>query len=145
MAHAASFDIKTAADFFDQMVLPQYHDFLTDNASSRFALLCAVVAYHMHEWANNRTEFRAADFKARYPSKAHLAELFELARRLVNGTKHFANRVRTRTQTGFSSAFSDAFTRPLYVVRDDGSEISADDLLREIIDFWKGEQVAGAF
>ena len=145
MSHSGSFDVKTPAGFLGQMVVPQYNDFLTNNASSRFALLCAVVAYHMYEWANNRTEFREADFKVRYPAKAHLAEWFELARRLVNGTKHFENRIATRTKTGFSSAFSSAFARPLYVIKDDGSQVSADDLLKEMVDFWSDEHAAGAF
>ncbi len=34
MSHAGSFDIKAPADFLGQMVLPQYNDFLTNNASS---------------------------------------------------------------------------------------------------------------
>jgi hypothetical protein len=135
MSHTASFDIKEPSDFLEQMVLPQYNDFLTNNASSRYALLCTVVAYHMYEWANNRTEFREADFRTRYPAKAHLAELFDLARRIVNGTKHFKNRIGTQTEKEFSSEFSDEFSRPLSVIKDDGSKISADILLREIVDF----------
>jgi hypothetical protein len=145
MSHTGSFDVRTATDFLDQMVVPQYNDLQDNNASSRFALLCAVVAYHMYEWANNGKKFSEPDFKSRYPAKAHLAGSFELARRLVNGTKHFQNRIGTRTQRGFPSAFSNAFARPLYVIRDDGTEISADDLIREIVEFWKAEKAAGAF
>ena len=94
MSHTGSFDVKTPADFLGQMVLPQYNDFLTNNASSRFALLCAVVAYHMYEWANP-VKFSEADFKNRYPSaKAHLAEWFELAR----GSSMAPNTSRTRSR-----------------------------------------------
>jgi hypothetical protein len=145
MSHSASFDIKTPSDFLERMVLPQYDDFLTNNASSRYALLCIVVAYHMYEWANNRQEFTKVDFEARYSAETHLVGSFELARRLVNGTKHFKNRIETKTQTGFSSAFSEEFRRPLSIVRDDGSETSADSLLREIVEFWKAEHAAGVF
>ena len=82
------------------MVVPQYNDFLTNNASSRFALLCAFVAYHMFEWANNRREFREADFKARYQAKAHRAEWFELARRLVNAPSTFRTGSRQEHSLG---------------------------------------------
>jgi hypothetical protein len=66
-----------------------------------------------------------------------------LERRLVNSTKHFKSQIETSTQKGFSSAFSNAVTRPLYVIRDDGTEINADDILREIAEFWKSEQAVG--
>jgi hypothetical protein len=145
MAHTSSFEVKTAEDFLTQLVLPQYDDFLRNNASSRFALLCAVVTYHMYEWVNNPSKFQEADFRIRYPVEAHLAYLFELLRCLVNSTKHFRNRIGTRTQVGFSPAFSNAFSRPLYIIRDDGSEISADDLLKETVEFWKGQHAIGAF
>jgi hypothetical protein len=148
MSHSGSFGITTPAEFFDQLLLPQHRDFLSDN-SSRFALTCAVFGYHLYEWVNTAPgkDFKA-DFKGRYsshPAKDHLAEMFDLARRLTNGTKHFGNRVGTGTQSGFSSAFSSAFRRPLYVIRDDGSQIGADELLREIVDFWVAEHAAGAF
>ena len=58
MSHTGSFDVKTPADFLGQLVVPQYNDFLTNNASSRFALLSAVAAYHMYEWANRRNSAR---------------------------------------------------------------------------------------
>ncbi len=68
-----------------------------------------------------------------------------MARQLVNGTKHFENRIATGTQSGFSPAFSSAFARPVDVIKDDGSQVSADDLLKEMVDFWTAEHAAGAF
>jgi len=112
MDHKSSFDIKTPNEFFEQMVLPQYDDFLKNNASSRYALLCLVLNYHMYEWANNKTEFNKTDFRTRYPGKQGLIELFDLARKVTNGTKHFKNKIETRTQIGFSPEFS-VFTRVL--------------------------------
>ena len=151
MGHSSSFGITTPAEFFDQLLVPQHHDFLSDNASSRFALTCAIFGYHLYDWVNPtrvvQNNFRA-DFEAHYqrhPAKVHLAEMFDLTRRLTNGTKHFRNRVGTGTQAGFSSAFSSDFRRPLYVIRDDGSQIGADELLKEIVDFWTAERAAGAF
>ena len=118
MSHSGSFGITTPGEFFDQLLLPQHRDFLSDNASSRFALTCAVFGYHLYEWVNTAPgkDFKA-DFKARYsshPAKDHLAEMFDLARRLTNGTKHFGNRVGTERNRDlarlFHPRFADLFT-----------------------------------
>jgi hypothetical protein len=84
-------------------------------------------------------------------------DLFKTGRIITNGTKHFLSKrdtkrqkrntkrpkIDTKRQAGFSSAFSDGFARPLIIVRDEGSEISADKLLREMIKHWEGEKAAG--
>lgn len=149
MCHQSSFDITTAEKFFDYIVKPQYEDFVEKNSSQRHALLTTIVAYHMYEWVHN-TKFRKPDFENIYkdhPKSQELAKTFELARLLTNGTKHFGSPVETRTQTGFSSAFSDAFTRPLIVkypnniIEDsDSAEESADIFLRKMIDFWEEQK-----
>ena len=54
MLHVSSFDIRTAQCFLNKMVIPQYEDFLKDNASSRHALLTSILVFHMFEWANPR-------------------------------------------------------------------------------------------
>ena len=41
--------------------------------------------------------------------------MFELARNIANGTKHFSKKAKTQVQTGFSSGFSDGFACPLNV------------------------------
>jgi len=70
---------------------------------------------------------------------------FEIARKITNGTKHCIQAIETKTQRGFSSDFSDDFARPLIVVQDDGTDLSVDRLIREIIDYWRGEKTAGKF
>lgn len=145
MTHTGSFGVTTPREFFEQMILPQYQEFLNDTASSRAALLCVIVAYHMYEWVNGPEEFSEGKFKTRYPDKANVAEFFELARRLVNSTKHFANRIATRTQAGFSPEFSDEFARPLCIIRDNGSEISANILIGSLVEFWRDRQADGLF
>jgi hypothetical protein len=151
VAHSSSFNIATAADFFRMVVIPQHEDFVANNASSRHALLAIIVAYHMYDWVHG-TRFTVSDFKSTYPQDQPLADVFELARNITNGTKHFepkaktrTQKAKTRTQTGFSSAFSEAFARPLMVEFPDGSEKSADSFLREMVDFWRVQERNGAF
>lgn len=145
MAHSSSFAIVSADDFFYEMLLPQHRDFVANNASSRHALIAIILSYHMYEWAHNREEFSKERFTKRYPLETELVDLFELARKITNGTKHFENRASTRTQSGFSSAFSEGFARPLVIVKENGSEISADALLDALVGFWKSQKAAGAF
>jgi len=145
MNHTSSFEIKNAETFFNEMVLPQYEEFLRNNSSSRYALLTTIMAYHMYDWVHNK-KFTSARFKAAYPSQTSMVQDFDAARLLTNGTKHFCNQpVTTRTQTGFSSAFSDEFARPLIIQYPDGTEISADQFIRKLIEFWKDQKANGAF
>ena len=145
MAHKSSFEIKNADTFFNEMVLSQYEEFLRNNSSSRYALLTTIMAYHMYAWVHNR-DCTPAAFKAAYPSHTSLAQDFEAAQLITNGTKHFRNKsVATRTQTGFSSAFSNEFARPLIIKYSDGTEISADQFIRKLIEFWKDQKANGAF
>jgi hypothetical protein len=146
MSHEASFGIATPGQYFTTLVLPQFTDFLADNSSVRHALLATMAAYHMYEWVHPGSKFTADTFRSIYPSHAKLAESFEEARQITNGTKHFVTRsVKTRKQAGFSSAFSDGFAKPLVIVLEDGSEKSADRLLRELVEFWQGQHRSGAF
>lgn len=142
MTHTSSFDITTADDFFRKIVIPQYKDFVANNSSSRHALLTTIVAYHMYEWVNAK-KFTISDFKSTYPQDASLANVFELARNITNGTKHFKSKAKTRTQKGFSSDFNDGFARPLVVEFPDGSKESADMFLSKMVDFWRDKLPQG--
>ena len=147
--HESSFDIRTPRDFLHRMILPQYEDFIGHNASTRYALLAFIVVYHMYEWVNPRKKFTKEGFQSLYPSDPDMAATFDLARGIVNGTKHFKptgcqHRPKTHMQTGFSSAFSDGFARPLNIEAPDGTSESVDILLRKM-DFWKRQEQLGSF
>lgn len=74
-----------------------------------------------------------------------MADLFDLARKIANGTKHFSPRASTHVQGGFSSAFSDAFAMPLRVEFPDGRYELADGFLRKMVEFWEHQEQQGAF
>jgi len=145
MKHETNFDVMSARDFFDIVVLPQYEDFRKNNSSRRHALLSVVVTYHMFEWANNQTKFTLDCFKSLYADDALLADHFELARGITNGNKHFCSKIKTMSQEGFSSDFNSDFARPLNVIRSDGTKISMDELLEEMVQFWKNQRDSGKF
>ena len=65
-----------------------------------------------------------------------MADYFELAAKITNGNKHFRPKANTRRQPSFSTAFSDAFARPLIVKIESGMEKSADRFLRALVNSW---------
>lgn len=144
MSHSSSFGITTADDFFREIVMPQYDDFIANNSSRRHALLATIVSYHFYEWVHHK-KFTVKHFNLSYQLQTSMADAFEIAREITNGTKHYKQKCVTRTQKGFSSAYSDGFARPLLIEGKDGIDKSADILLREIIDFWKDQKISGAF
>ncbi|MDD9991958.1 MAG: hypothetical protein OXP75_09150 [Rhodospirillales bacterium] len=144
MRHKSSFGIHDANDFLNNMVLPQYQEFLKKNSSSRAALLTFMLVYHMYEWVHC-CAFSQEHFLETYPTDKHMCVFFETARRICNGTKHFAQRADTTVQSGFSSGFSDGFARPLNVTLAGNRQESADRLLHELVQFWERQKQVGAF
>ncbi len=144
MIHNASFNIRTPRDFLHEMIIPQHEDFVQNNASARRALLTIILLYHMYEWVHRR-KFTRDHFETTYPSEYGMADLFDLAEKITNGTKHFRPKAKTQVQVGFSSGFSDEFERPLNVEFPDGRHESADIFLRTIVEFWSRQERLGAF
>jgi len=70
MVHTSSFDITNADAYFNEMVLPQYENFIKRNSSSRHALLTTILLYHMYEWVHKR-KFREQEFKTTYPDHSN--------------------------------------------------------------------------
>ena len=153
MSHESSFNIRTARDFLHEIVIPQHDDFIANNSSSRHALLTILVSYHLYEWVHPQEKFSKDHFSENYKNELGMADIFELARGISNGTKHFLPKATTRTQTGFSSAFSEAFARPLNVefpkdtvdVSLSQKSVSVDLVLSKIVEFWKKQEKRSAF
>lgn len=146
--------VNNAHDFLHKIVIPQHKDFIKNNASVRHALLSFIVINHLYEWVHRKERFNIEHFLSRYGTdkeKEEMAEMLDLARKIANGTKHFTQKIKTRKQGGFSSAFSDGFARPLNVETEEGSqisrsygkEISVDILLRRMVEFWIIQEKSG--
>ncbi|WP_235500054.1 hypothetical protein, partial [Vibrio cholerae] len=135
---SSSFQVIDAKSYFNIMVKPQYEQFLAQNSCVKSALLSTMLTYHMYEWAHPKEKFSIERFEKRYPEQKELANLFEMARDITNGLKHFKVKpTTTRSQRGFSSAFSNAFARPLIIVSPSGEEISVDQFLEKMVMFWQ--------
>lgn len=136
------FVIGSPEHFFSHVVIPQHRRFVESNSDVGAAVCAIVMTYHLYEWATGET-FQRDSFPVKYPNDLNLLELFDLARRVTNGVKHAKPKIETVSQSGFSSAFSSSFSRPLNIVQNDGSKVSVDELLDTMIEFWTRQQQAG--
>ena len=144
MTHESSFNIRNPHDFLCEMIIPEHEEFKANNSSARHALLAIVLVHHMYEWVHG-TKFCVDHFASAYANEDGMAERFDLARNIANGTKHCQPRASTQVQSGFSPAFSDAFAKPLTVEFPNGRRQSVDSFLREMVEFWKRQERHGAF
>ena len=144
MKHHSSFGISTPHEFLRELVLPEYRAFIRRNSSARHALLTIILVYHMYEWVHGR-KYTREHFNKAHPGEQQVAERFEIAAKITNGTKHFRSKAKTRRQSGFKSGFSDAFARPLNVQFESGKEESVDRFLAALVGFWKRWAVDAGF
>jgi hypothetical protein len=152
---AASFDVTTPAHFYDLVVRPQYRLFcrsypraISPSAQkSRHAILSIICTYHLYDWFHQGEKFTQAHFDMHHPGQAAVREMFELARKVANGSKHFTSRIASRVDQSFSAEFSPEFAQEAYpallIVNDDGTEVHVNDLLSVLIGFWKSQRQSG--
>ena len=132
------FTLSSAEEYFNKLVAPSYEDFLAKNSDVRAALSTTIFGYHLYE-KKFLKEFKRKEFEKNPPSKVLDVEILDLAREITNSTKHTDVRIVTVVQSGFSSAFSNAFARPLNIELADGSKVSMDEFLERLVMSWKEE------
>lgn len=114
-------------------------------------MVAIIVTNHMHEWVCPGKSFNRKEFLKANPSLAIEAENLDLLRELANKSKHFkltgakSRDIPTRRQSGFSSGFSFGFARALVVTTRDGRETSIDQVLDQVLTFWKNQRLSLQF
>jgi hypothetical protein len=143
-----SFDIHTAADFFDKLQ-QEYQDFVDDPLSSRHAINCALTAWHLIDWtwAGHKEVVRGLEpsIKTKHEFVRYvISQCPELAimQCIANGSKHFQqSRSKVKSTRLHGGAFSRGFSRgfnisTLDVVLDDGSTVTFDDIAETVVEYW---------
>src|ERR1700736_2597082 len=100
----ARFEIRTPSDFYDILVKPQYRLFKRSYATSispsalksRHALLSVLSTYHLYDWVHHGENFSLSPFEKQHKGKRDVGDMFEIARKLVNGSKHFESKIVSR-------------------------------------------------
>jgi len=144
-----SFAINTARDFYDKL-LEDYKAYIEDPTSSGLAINVALPAWHLSEWLYWEN---IASLITTYPSdtiyqldlRTNLCPDLEIMRSIANGSKHCVppgsnQRVQgTSMHIGdFSREFSREFdTTCLLINLDDGTEVDFEDVLENVMNFWK--------
>lgn len=155
MVGRRSFEIRTARQFLEDLVEPDYDDFLKEPSSSRLAIHCALACWHLFEWVwedvlegdtslwadihdsiSDRNSFRAYALKT-------CPEL-DIMRDIANGSKHFvagpSSTVKDSKRTGAfqPNAFQpDAFAIARLEVELANSRRFFDDCLEAAMTFWR--------
>jgi hypothetical protein len=137
-----SFDIKTSADLF-KILLEDYKEFDANRTSSRHALHCAIMSWHMIEWVYKEFEPQLSEdlFKKNIIQQC---PSLEIMRNLANGTKHNKRSGESQAIKGtelhlgvFSKEFSREFdTSHLKIELRDGRKIYFEDEIKKAMLFW---------
>jgi hypothetical protein len=100
------FDVTTPEEFY-VMLVEDFDEFMEEPHSTRRALHCAVLAYHLHEWIWGGWLKHDEELRAKFDVRdiggfvrwidAHCV-WFQFVQEIVNGTKHF------RPAKGFETA-----------------------------------------
>jgi hypothetical protein len=143
---SASRGVANAKQFLGKLHGRQ-KDFAAMHLSERHALNALTTAYHLHEWVwgecekrdDLRNVWRVNSIEEFHRYIIEQCPALEDARKIINGTKHFENRIVTGGHAaGFRrGAFQDdAFdVRYLWVDRN-GKQQRAEDFIDELVRFW---------
>lgn len=139
-----SFDIKTSEDLF-KILLEDYKEFDANRTSSRHALHCAIMAWHMIEWVYKEFESQLSEDSFKKNIVQQCPSL-EIMRNLANGTKHNKRSGENQAIKGtelhlgvFSKEFSREFdTSHLKIELRDGRKIYFEDEIKKAMLFWTG-------
>jgi len=163
----AVFEIKNYKDYL-QILLEQYSEFNSGNniTSSRHAILCAMLAYHMREWLlkSNTDGVKTYLLKLGFIDQFFLTNdenikckfneytnkrcpELKLIRDICDGAKHFKlsrKNIKIAESSQRDGAFDCRFfdarhfeTNDLIIVDLQGKEIIFKDILAVVIQFWK--------
>lgn len=157
-----SFEFKNSNDLFKNL-LEEFEDFENNTTKSRFAINCAINAWHLTDWTFQeyyKGDERFQDWdetdkngcKRKFPGvlkyQQHCvkecAEL-EYMRLITNGSKHCILNDKQRKESTklhegvFSNEFSREFDISRFIIEDDGTEIDFQSILEKVIEYWKNQ------
>jgi len=141
-----SFEIKTAQQYFEELLRPAHAEFLQDALSSRKAIACAIFAWHLRDWiwAGHKNQLRSAhQLKELRQFDRHLfakCPELELIQEIATGSKHFEGDGTAITESGLVHGFAGLpliFTQSHLVVNAGGTVHFAGNLLTRAVSYWE--------
>lgn len=143
-----SFDIKDSTDLYN-MLLQDYDEFKRNKISSRFAIHCAIISWHLADWIykeyeknnfNTLTDYQKT-IKSNCPSLKIMQDITNGSKHLFFKTEYKPEVIRTNLHKGAfqSNAFqNNAFdTDMLEIEMKDGTKLKFEDEIDKVVKFWK--------
>ena len=153
MVGRQSFEIRTARQFLEGLVEPDYEEFLKEPSSSRLAIHCALGCWHLTEWVwadvlKPDTRLRSAihsSIRDCHRFRAYAVTTcpeLDIMRQIADGSKHFGGQnssVRDSNLAGgaFDKGFSAGFDIGRLEVELPGEKRAFTDCLERVVAFWR--------
>ena len=155
MVGRQSFEIRTARQFLEGLVEPDYEEFLKEPSSSRLAIHCALGCWHLTEWVwadvlkGNTSlcsaidaSIRVNDFGSFCAYAVTTCSELDIMRQIADGSKHFGGQsstVRDSSLAGgaFDKGFSAGFDIGQLEVEMPGGKRRFTDCLEAAVGFWR--------
>lgn len=140
-----SFNIENSADLFSKLK-QEYSELINDQTSSRYALNCAMTAWHLTEWV-----YHEYNYKSKFPKLGDFQESLKLKcdslqimHDISNGSKHYKlsrHMPKVSDTTVHEGTFDHTFdftfdTSRLEITMDDGRTLIFTIEIENVINFW---------
>ncbi len=154
MVGRQSFEIRTARQFLEGLVEPDYDEFLRQRGSSRLGIHCALGCWHLSDWVwadvlNGNTSLCSDIHSSIRDKKSFCAYAVEtcpelgIVREIANGSKHSdarSSRVSSRVKdSNLAGAFQAGAFQPdafdIKQLKVDGRPFA--DCLKAAVTFWQ--------
>jgi len=155
-----SFEFNNSKSLFENL-LEEFGDFEINPTKSRFAINCAINAWHLTDWTFQeyfKDDERFQDWeetdkngcKRKFPGvtkyQQHCVKEspnLEYMRLITNGSKHCILNDKSRTektklhQGVYSNAYSRAYDVSRFIIEDKGEDLDFHAILEVTIEYWK--------
>lgn len=140
-----SFEINKSHDFYMKL-LEEHNDFKKNRTSSRFAINCAMNAWHLIDWVYYEYEtINFKDLKLFQSYCKNNCSSFQIMHDITNGAKHFKlDRHKSSVSDSylhegeFDDSFDSSFNVSSLVLKDiDGQTIYFETEIRNVIEYWE--------
>lgn len=141
-----SFNIENSADLFLKLK-QEYSELIKDPTSSRYALNCAMTAWHLTDWI-----YHEYNYKSKFPKLGDFqkslkinCDSLQIMHDITNGSKHYklTKHVPKISNTAmhegtFDNTFDFSFdTSRLEIIMDDGRTLLFINEIENVVNFWR--------
>jgi len=134
----ATFGINTARDYFENILVPNYEDFLKSQLDVKEALTCSIILWHQKDWVWSSEE-------ARLQSKFGIKDINDFHNfifskcpdlKIIQELATHNDIQVAQKEDGFASGLS-AITTSFLTLKIDGSTLFIIKIFKNVMNYWK--------